>query len=1351
MRSRIKARASMGFLLPIVLSLLFLLMVLTSMLVYTGANARKYVMEARISNEEEQAITESHIYWEGDLDSGNYTQENPNPTKEYVANPLTDKAFQMKANFAQNKSMNCPLPTNPAMDPQKIPSMGYQKPDDSPDIGYDETWIPPWHCYIALESPKKANYKTMYSAAFPYGIYAPRGSVTLSAARSYSNPTVDKAVEADWVEDTSRAGMQLNIVAQDDINIDDYPHGYAYSLKGEVKITNKNGAIGLRKKEMGPDFAAKYEEDAINAFDEIKKTTMDKSHFLFGRPFEYGLFVGLVYSMYDLVINFDNPQFASMLSLEQGNKFPFLTIPTIKERFGGMIWQLFIHYPDTCDRILPAPEDDDYAKAMEQYQKVVMLMNGAASLDYCWCNPDIDPSEEDDWQKRYLKLDVLCPPGCYFTNDEFLARQYVVREDTLQKLIERGKDSEYKHDLEGFAIDRHQWTVDDLKEIRDDYLADKKLYKVYTCDADLRYEVSYKNSKDDKDWTKDSNYHYNLTGVQIGVTWTDNKSDKDIKEDLEDKAEDLGKTDEVQNDAMAQYQSKNGQKAAIKISDPKDVTITNPVLKEGGKKSFSQKRLYDEEAYKHHKEDIWPGKTSIDDAWEHLNHDARDKNKWFDSSSLFDREMYVKYGFLLDVEKYAEDEDFPDKPDDSRYDEMSLLTEIKKVPHHGEEPYDKFGIPGCNYGKLFYNMFKGVYDSFKDFAKALTKGDPKEFFQKVETNFEQERRLVHFRGGKIDAIFSRGNKDEKDAKDTVTITSDWTVPRGRTLKLDCNLQVIGDVWIQDGATLYVSGDLKICGIKDLSKSEGSSNAQAFNNRMINGGSSGSGKGATSSATSNNQGSDDQPEQKLANGQIELMNKGKKEYFEPSGRVFLGKGSNLLVGGDFSCTGSPEKGSILVDSEVEDITYITSSILCKGNITIPHGILPGMSPTSLGTYLDKKGVKNWKKFLRDVELVSSQVAKVAGPFEKRYCCFARYPDPFTILNLTDFGLPILIPFPSFFSTRTNMNIGIFRGLSLTYFLILNGTLGENLFTDSRWWSLLREDELYSETKVPKEEEVKEYIYSKECEEAFGGVPVFPKLGSKSALENCANAFKNIAVKDMDGYAMNARFCLEITMYNQICEVLMAKLFEEIFVEIFKDVFEGTEFLKDFGEKGCEKIGEWFAEMLFNGKVEEYEKSLLECNPAPAVMTLGIAYNIYMKSKAAELTKILSEKKPDYLITETSGLLIYSGRKIKIGNKDQSAGSCIFAPGLFIANSDIESYADRTVGCMISVNGSISARDFHYYPYFTRASLNKPAQIKSAIWVYIKEFFVGDNDNYKSTEPPMEVGETIYHVTGEGWDR
>ncbi len=1340
-----------GFLLIAVLSLLFLLMILSGILVFSGSSARKYVMEAKLKNEEEQAITEAQIYWEGEMESGNYTQENPQPTSDYIVNPNMDSALQMKIKFGQNNSMNRPLPVNAAMDPQKIPSMGYQKPDDSPDIGYDKTWIPPWHCYITLESPRNKKYKTMLSASFPYGIYAPRGSVTMSAARSFSNPTVDKAVESDWVEDINRSGLPLNIFAQDDITIDDYPHGYAYSIKGDVKITNKNGAIGLRTRDIGPDYAAKYEEDITNAFDKISGITMDKSHFLFGRPFEFGLFIGLVYSTVDLVINIDNPQFASMLSLEQSNKFPFLTIPTIKERFGGMIWQLFCHYPDTCDRILPAPEDPEYAKAMEKYEIIEMLMEGAASLDYCWCNPEIDAKDEDDWQKRYLKLDVICPPGYYFTNDEFLARQYVVRDDTLKYFIDRGKDSAYEHHLEGFAIKRHNWTIDDLKNIRDDFLADKKLYKVYTCDADLKYEVSYKNSKDDKDWTKDSNYHYKLIGVQIGVAWTKNESDDDIKDDLEDKAKDMGKSDKVQDDAMTEYQKQNGQKAEIKISDPKDVNISNPVIKDNGKKSFSQTKLYDKTAYDKHKEEIWPGKCSLDDAWEHLNHDARKKNQWYDGTSLFDREMYVKYGFLLDIQEYAKDQDFPDEPEDSRYDEMSLVTEIKKVPHHGEEPYDKFGIPGCNYGKLFFSFFRAYYNSFKDFAKALTHGDPTEFFKKVETEFEQERRLVHFRGGKIDATFSRGNKSEKDAKDTITITSDWTVPRGRTLKLDCNLQVIGDIWIQDGATLYISGDLKICGTDDLTDSNGSNNAMAFNSGMKKGGSPGSANGSKSTGTSGNNNDEEKTEIKLANAQIDLMKKGKKEYFKPSGRVFLGKSANLLVGGDFSCTGSPEKGSILVDSEIEDITYITSSIICKGNVKIPHGILPAISPTSLGTYLDKKGVKDWKKFLRDVELVSSQVAKVAGPFEKRLCCFNRYPDPITILNLTEFGIPIVVPFPTFYSTRTNMNIGIFRGLSLTYFLILNGTMGENLFTDSRWWALLREDELYSETKTPKEEDVKEFLYSKEVQEAFGGVPVFPKLGSRMALENCVNTFKNIPVKDMDGYAMNARFCLEITMYNQICEVLMAKLFEEIFVEIFKDVFEGTEFLKDFGEKGCEKIGEWFAEMLFNGKVEEFEKSLVECNPAPAVMTLGIASNIYMKSKTAELQKILSEKKPDFLIHEISGVLIYSGKKLKIGDSDQSSGSCILAPGLFIADSDIECYADRTIGCMISVNGNISARDFHYYPYFTRASLNKPAHIKSAIWTYIKEFFVTDNDNYKSSDPPLEIGKTIYHIIGEGWDK
>jgi hypothetical protein len=88
---------------------------------------------------------------------------------------------------------------------------------------------------------------------------------------------------------------------------------------------------------------------------------------------------------------------------------------------------------------------------------------------------------------------------------------------------------------------------------------------------------------------------------------------------------------------------------------------------------------------------------------------------------------------------------------------------------------------------------------------------------------------------------------------------------------------------------------------------------------------------------------------------------------------------------------------------------------------------------------------------------------------------------------------------------------------------------------------------------------------------------------------------------------------------------------------------------------------------------------------------------------------------------------------------------------VANDDIESYADRTVGCMISVNGNVTARNFQYYPYFTRASLNQPLKYNRPLWEYIVEFWKSDAVKFESTEPPIEIGKTIVHVVGEGWDK
>ncbi|MCE1245158.1 MAG: hypothetical protein LWY06_00770 [Firmicutes bacterium] len=1345
-------RGKYGFLIIAVLSLLFLLVILTSVLVVSGQGARKYVLEAQIANEEEQAISESHVHWQDEIDNGTYTQQNPWPKSEYTVNPMLDTSFKMKARFSKNESYNRPFPDTPGKNADKVPSIGFYKTNDAEEIGYKNTWVPPWHCYIALESTKKKRHLAMYSAAFPYGIYAPNGSVDLSSARSFTNPMVDSAKEGGWAEDLNRAGLPVNIIAHDDITVDDYPHGYAYTRNGKITINQKNGAIGLKLGDLKRDYSLRFEQDILNAYDKIAGVTMNKTHYLKGVPLEYGLFVGIIYSTVSTIVDPKSSQFASIMSLEQAQDFPFLVIFSIKERFGGMIWQMFCNYPDTVDRIMPDPESDEYAKEMAKYEQVQLLMNGAAALDYCWCNPGIDPTEEDDWQKRYLKLDQVCPPGSAYGDAEFMAREDGLNEQILKVLIDKGHDSKYESHLEGFAIKRHNWTRDDLKDIQG-FLKDKNMVVVYRSDSTSKYKVTYKDSNDKK---HKEDYIYPINNIEVRVSWNDvdDLSQKDLNSKMKKEALSRGK--DATDDAKAQYEKDTGRKASD-IDDPgdtDDVTITTPVAEYSGQPSIKKEELYNDDCYDHHKKDIWPGKTALDEAWGHLNNDARKKNQWFDpdNNTLFDREFYVKYGFLLDVQGYAEDEDFPDKPDDSRYDEMSLLTERKYVPYHGDEPYDKFGIRGCNYGKLFFHFFRGLFKAFDDFGDAITDGDPMKFFEGFEQMFEEQRRLVHFRGKKADMTTDDSS---------VTIVSDWTVPRGRTLKLECNLGVVGDIWIQDGATLCIKGDLMVCNPDKLKEASGNKSSSSYlksqmksgSSSLINMLSSSSGSSSSSNSDSKTTSTTEKPEVIFANAQIKEMNKGKKEYFKPTGRIFLGKGANLLVGGKLFCMGTPEKGSILIDSPLESVNYVTSSIICKGDVIIPYSILPGISPNNLGAYLEKNGLKEWNTFLRDIEVVPSQVGKVIGPIETRLCCFAQYPDPVTILNLTDFGLPVAIPFPTFFSTRTNENIGIFKGLGLLYTIVLNGVLGENLYTDTRWWALLREDELYSESKTPKKEDVEEYFYSKESEEAYGGVPMVPKFGSRKSLEDLANVFKtkDFDLPDMKKYEQHAHNCLCITISEKLLEKTIAKVFEEVLVKLFEEVFEGTEFLKDLGERGFEWISEWFAEELFSGgKIDKYMEEQQECNPAAAVMKLGIAFNIYMKTKMSELSDILSKEKPDNLIHETSGVLVY-GESIKIGTADQNSGECIFAPGLFVAHKDIESYAERTIGCMISVNGNITARNFQYYPYFTRASLNVPLKYNKPLWEYIVEFWKSDAVKFESTENPIEIGKTILHVVGEGWDR
>lgn len=1046
-----------GQLLLVALSILFILTILASAIVYQGRNSLFFVLRAQKQNMEEQCIQKVRV---NTLEKLSTMKPAPTPYPSPSPSPFTVAPdnidfFKMKGNLVNRR-----VQKGAGFNPNEIPSAGYQDSIDLGSFGMTDVKLPPWHSFVSFSSPQKEKYNMMFSAAFPYAAYAPRGNVKLDSAKGYTNPKITYMASHKWDENKQYSGVPVKIAAERDIDVDDFPYGEAYTAEGKVAINKQNGGIGYRRKiytDGDKNYADIYRKQALDAFDdEISGQTLDKSEFLFLK----GSIIDLD-TFFDIIIGKTDPSVLKhIFSLQQAMSFPFFSYISVKDY--GVDFEVYFHIPAPPDnskidkkQIAANKRDKDIIKQIKQ----------------TW--DDVDMSKIQD---RY-------------ENQDFYNKQQQLKKMFDQKI--QGKKWDDQTDLEK------------MKEI--------KLYIEKSFHWDETNKKYYIEKQDSDPFPP----HYDLVTLK--------KKETDYAKWLQD-------------------------------------------------------------YWKNKKQHIHSGEITFD------------------------------------------------------LDKASIADEKELLEEKNGSTSDKYGVEGYNYCL----MLKKALSFFWDLIRFQV--------HKAMKEFEYNIRVVHYRGGKPDFSVGDGSYGLRKVK----FKSDLTVPRGRTLKLNCNLEIEGDVWLQDGATLFITGDLDV---KNPGKdsSDGESNGEKFKDDIL---------------------------------------KGIEAVFKPRGRVFLGRGSNLLVGGSFSCEGSPHTGSIIVDSELGDVKYITSSIICKGNVNIPHGVLPGLSLSSLGNLLKRNGYDLIGTFLKDIVFIPSQVAKLIGPFHRRYCCFARWPDPWSILNIDIFGVDIIIPFPDPLDySSKNINVGVFRIVSTTYTILLNVTLGEHMFTDSSWWVL-----------------------------GTGSVPILPKV---AGIQGIADFFKDIDdfKQFSDDFKDDLKKLLEDIDYESLVKDAMIKVLIDVGEHVIGSI---TDIPSDIIDKAVKK--------LFGSLIDDLYDKYNTKNPEEYVKKLKEKFENYLKEKLYEELK--------FLFYETSGVLIYSDNSLTIGKENQETGSCVYAAGLFVAKNDVKIYADKTVGAVMSVEGDIVAKDLLYYPFFTRASLNVP--VKKSLW---KEAI--DPRIFESTKQPVEIGKEFYHVISEGW--
>ena len=284
-------------------------------------------------------------------------------------------------------------------------------------------------------------------------------------------------------------------------------------------------------------------------------------------------------------------------------------------------------------------------------------------------------------------------------------------------------------------------------------------------------------------------------------------------------------------------------------------------------------------------------------------------------------------------------------------------------------PVPKTGLKGWAYGPLMSNML--------NLLVGMITGD----LEKIGESVMAKVRVVHF-GGKT-------NEPEFKFDDGFFCDATFTVPRGRTFKYNGKMEVEGDLWLQKGSVMQVTGNLKV------------SNPEPGSNPL-----------------------------------------------KPCGKVVLEQGATLIVGGDFECEGDPRFGSVWACSPPTHLTPVSAAIFVQGKATLPYGSFSAATLEEMAGAVG--GIDAVADALQVLfQDVAPNLAKIAGPFHTRQPYFASYATTFQLTFVpTPFGpIPVPTPIPL---PKKNVLIPLFRALTMVYTGTLNMALGENLYTHCDWW-------------------------------------------------------------------------------------------------------------------------------------------------------------------------------------------------------------------------------------------------------------------------------------------------------------
>ena len=523
-------------------------------------------------------------------------------------------------------------------------------------------------------------------------------------------------------------------------------------------------------------------------------------------------------------------------------------------------------------------------------------------------------------------------------------------------------------------------------------------------------------------------------------------------------------------------------------------------------------------------------------------------------------------------------------------------------------------------------------------------------------------RLAHFGKGDFDTNWKEISSHK------FTYEGTFIIPRGRTLNFPHNMTIEGDLWIQDGAALYVGGNLTV-----------------------------------------------KPPKKTPD---------LPDMVKPSGRVFLGTGSSIIVEKNFECKGSIPLGSVVLASPNQKVNAVTSAIYSKdGSVTIPYGIMPGIPIDELAKVSQSQVPPNIAEALKSLIDDSANISKVAGPFHFRKAFFSANAATVLVFRHKALGVilnPLNIPLVIGLKMPVNNFMNDFFPLftqSFTY--VLNAYLGENTFANSDWWIF-----------------------------GYEAVPILPKMDTGTLAEH---------ISILTGISGTLQ---QLGTYQKTIDTILTTDSPELVINAAQSASKATAsvylvFITEGFGPGCDKKAAALANQIQQAAQQAYQpfsQIITQMDQAKDSFTSAAKLFITFYTDAySSIQSHLPGGDDQEAFIECPGVLIYAEKDIKMGTKEKLLQSTVFpASGLFIANRDIEIKGSfRIVGCMISLNKNISAPDTHlrYYPFFSQASIYVPKDVEGDLNQNLK--LVSDDD-LKSNTDPYNVGVTIPRIFSEGWE-